>query len=108
VQQGRDHGKNIQPIDNTEFYQLARLLLKRAGKTGDAPERKKTITTHHCHEDTTMKKTLNFFDRLMIAVTFAEAGIDAADCTPARPPHTARPNSVRSQEQLPRTARARG
>ncbi|MEW6594440.1 MAG: hypothetical protein AB1413_06155 [Thermodesulfobacteriota bacterium] len=55
-----------------------------------------------------MKKTLNFFDRLMIAVTFAEAGIDAADCTPARPPHTARPNSVRSQEQLPRTARARG
>lgn len=35
-----------------------------------------------------MKSALNFFDRLMIAVTFAEANVDPAECTPAAKPAT--------------------
>jgi|GEM_PF-5928503 len=34
-----------------------------------------------------MKSTLNFFDRLMIAITFAEANVDPAECTPAATPN---------------------
>lgn len=33
-----------------------------------------------------MKTALNFFDRLMIAITFAEANVDPAECTPATTP----------------------
>ncbi|MEW6502005.1 MAG: hypothetical protein ACOY8P_08610 [Thermodesulfobacteriota bacterium] len=33
-----------------------------------------------------MKSALNFFDRLMIAITFAEANVDPAECSPAATP----------------------
>lgn len=56
-----------------------------------------------------MKKTLNFFDRLMIAITFAEAGVDASDCTPAPKPAAApRPNKAMGRDHLAHTAKARG
>lgn len=53
-----------------------------------------------------MKKALNFFDRLMIAVTFAEAGVDAADCTPAAKPATKA--NAQKANHLAQTAKVRG
>lgn len=53
-----------------------------------------------------MKTTLNFFDRLMIAVTFAEAGVTAADCTPA--PKPAAPAHPKKAGTVAESAKARG
>ncbi len=53
-----------------------------------------------------MKTTLNFFDRLMIAVTFAEAGVTAADCTPAHRPGA--PAHPKKAETVAASAKARG
>lgn len=47
-----------------------------------------------------MKTALNFFDRLMTAVTFAEAGVDPADCTPAKKPGTVAGKKALRHERL--------
>jgi hypothetical protein len=55
-----------------------------------------------------MNTALNFFDRLMIAVTFAEAGVDPADCTLAKKPGTVAGKKAFRHGRLADATKARG
>ena len=85
---------------------MARPLLKHKANAQVRTPRTTKTTTDLSHKEQHMKTTLNFFDRLMIAVTFAEAGVTAADCTPASRPAT--PAHAKKAETVAESAKARG